>query len=80
MKYEDYIRYGFRRTDFKDNVELNKTGYYGFSLELKLAAKTSIIVNSGELNKAKLYIKKGKGPYCRITNLSIEQVHELLQE
>ena len=81
MQYQDYINLGFKRTDMQDNVEFKQTGYYGFFLEYKLNKRASISVNSGELDKPKLYIQK-QDSECENFILVLEdnQVAEIIGE
>ena len=82
MKYEEYIELGFKRTDMNDNVEFRQTGYYGFSLERKINKKLLVVVNSGELDKPKLYIRKNTKlfdyPIYHIISINTEVVKDLI--
>lgn len=80
MKYQDYINLGFVRTDLHDTVEFKETGYYGFCLGVKLSNKLSINVCSGELDKPKLYIKKGCDDTYHIILITCEIVKDLLHK
>ena len=77
MKYEDYIKLGFKRHDMDDNVEFKLTGYYGFYLRFDLNKKASIQVYNGELDKPKLYVKKPTSDSFYITILTKEQLINL---
>lgn len=70
MNYEKYIELGFERTDMNDSIEFKQTGYYGFSLEKKLGKKMSIIVNSGELDSPRMYIKRNNSDTYHIIIIS----------
>jgi hypothetical protein len=78
MKYKDYINLGFERIEMNDNVEFDETGYYGYCLKKVLNDKLSIEVNSSELDKPKLYIKKLLGDTYHIVVLSCETLKDLL--
>lgn len=78
MKYEMYIRLGFKRYDSNDWLEFNETGYGGFSLEKVINDKLSICVTSGNLDSPKLYIKKMGQDAYHIINIPTEAVVDLL--
>lgn len=59
MKYIDYVRMGFERTEMNCEVEFNETGYRGFALELKINDRMMVCVSSGNLDTPKLYISRG---------------------
>ena len=78
MKYRDYIKLGFERTDMDDDIEFDETGYCGFCLGIEINSKISISVYSSELDKPKLYIKKRAGSTYHIINITTEMVVDLL--
>lgn len=78
MKYKDYINLGFERIEMNDNVEFNETGYSGYCLKKVLNEKLSIEVNSSELDKPKLYIKKSFGDTYHIVLLTCEILKDFL--
>jgi hypothetical protein len=80
MKYKDYIDLGFTRIDLSDNVEFTNTGYHGFCLEKVLSEKVQIVVNYGELDKPKMYIKKGYSETYHIITINEQIVTDLLCE
>lgn len=77
MEYQEYIDLGFERTDMNDNVELRRTGYYGYCLEKKLSYKIMVCVSYGELDKPKLYIKKTGQECYHIIQITGEMVKDL---
>lgn len=78
MTYKEYIDLGFKRTDMNDNVQFNKTGYYGYSLWKDITDRIAIGVCDDNLNEPKLYIKKlGKENY-HIVKIPVEAVKDLL--
>jgi hypothetical protein len=79
MEYKKYIDLGFERIDMNDAVELRSTGYGGFILKKQINDKIDICVNSGELDKPKLYIKKNNSDTYHILQINTEIVKDLLQ-
>ena len=78
MKYKKYIDLGFKRTDLSCSVEFDNTGYSGFALEKKINKKMLISVESGDLDKPKLYIKKRNSETYHIMPISTDVVLDLL--
>lgn len=78
MLYNDYILLGFKRINLNDEVEFKQTGYYGYCLEKKVNSEISISVNSGELDKPRLYIKKRNEDAYHIYVISPECVKDML--
>jgi hypothetical protein len=78
MDYKKYIDLGFNRTDMECQVEFNQTGYGGFALEKKINKKILISVESGSLDKPKLYIKKRNLETYHIIHISTDAVLDLL--
>lgn len=77
MDYQEYIKLGFQRQDFNDEVEFRQTGYYGFCLIRKIDDKMSIEVCGGELDKPKLYIKKRDTEFSHSFPISCAAVIDL---
>ena len=78
MKYEDYIKLGFERTDMNDSDVLAQTGYGGFYLIKEVTPKLSIEVYSDDLSDPRLLIhKKVEGSVHRV-KITPEQVRDLL--
>lgn len=77
MDYLIYIELGFTRTDMNDSVEFDQTGYGGFSLEKVFKKGLSIVANSMELDKPRLYIKKKNSDTYHILQISEECVFDL---
>jgi hypothetical protein len=77
MEYQEYIKLGFKRVDMNCSVEFKRTGYHGFALEKKVNKRQMICVNSGELDKPKLYIKKRNCDTYHIIPISVEVVIDL---
>jgi len=59
-------------------VEFNQTGYGGFALEKKINKKILISVESGNLDKPKLYIKKRNSETYHIMPISTDAVCDLI--
>jgi hypothetical protein len=78
MEYQKYIDLGFERTEISCRVEFKQTGYGGFALEKKINKRQLIGVNSGELDKPKLYIKKRNSETYHIIPISPEAVIDLI--
>jgi hypothetical protein len=78
MTYKEYIDLGFKRTDLDCSVEFNQTGYSGFALEKKINKKILISVESGNLDKPKLYIKKRNSETYHIMPISTDAVCDLI--
>lgn len=77
MEYQQYIDLGFKRTETSCNVEFKQTGYSGFALEKKVNKRQMVCVNSGELDKPKLYIQKRNGETYHIVPIPPEAVIDL---
>lgn len=58
MTYSEYIRLGFKRIDFHDEVEFQETGYYGFALERRINKRMVVAVSGARLDEPKLYITR----------------------
>lgn len=80
MHYEKYMDLCFTRHDLRDEVQFKQTGYHGFYLERKITNNIKIGVNSGELDKPKLYIKKYNEEAYHIIDITPEMVTDLLCE
>ena len=80
MNYQDYIDLGFKRTDLDDSVEFKDTGYYGYCLEKKYNKKILVCVCAGELDKPKLYIKKGNSEFYHIIQINCEMIRDLFKK
>lgn len=80
MKYIDYVRMGFERTEMSCEVEFNETGYRGFALELKINDRMMVCVSSGELDTPKLYIKKGTSETYHIIPIPMTAVFDLVKQ
>lgn len=78
MDYKKYIDLGFERIELNCKVEFNQTGYSGFTLEKKITDTQMICVNSGELDKPKLYIKKIHSDTYHIIPIPTEAVVDLM--
>ena len=70
MDYKKYIDLGFERTDLTDMVLFDQTGYGGFALQKKVNESQTVCVDSGELDKPKLYIKKRNSETYHIIPIS----------
>ncbi len=77
MDYKKYIDLGFERTDLSDPVLFDQTGYGGFALQKKVNEKQIVCVDSSELDKPKLYIKKRNSDTYHIIPISPEAVIDL---
>lgn len=77
MKYQEYIQLGFERTEFEDRVEIEKTGYGGFSLTKRITDKITVEVYSSELDNPKMYISKRNSETCHIISLTDEMIRDL---
>jgi hypothetical protein len=77
MNYKNYIVLGFERVDLSCSVTFKETGYYGFVLEKKYNRKILVSVESGELDKPKLYIKKRNSETYHIITITPEMVSDL---
>lgn len=80
MDYKNYIDLGFKRTDFDDSVEFDETGYGGFSLSKKVTDRMTIEVCSGELDRPKLFIRKGDSDTNHIFTITPEAVVDIFRE
>ena len=80
MEYQKYIELGFTRVDTNDNVEFKQTGYHGFVLEKEISNTLLVSVNSGELDKPKLYIKKRDSETYHIIPILTEVVIDLFSK
>lgn len=80
MDYKKYIDLGFERIDLNCKVEFNQTGYSGFALEKKITDTQMICVNSGELDKPRLFIKKGHSDIYHIIPIPDKAVVDLIGE
>jgi len=80
MDYKDYIGLGFKRTDFDDSVEFDETGYGGFALLKKIDSRMAVEVNSGELDRPKLFIRKGDSDTNHIFTITPEAVVDIFRE
>ena len=80
MKYQNYIDLGFKRTEMNCNVEFRETGYGGFALEKKVNKRLSVCVESAQLDKPKLYIKKQNSETYHIIPISPEAVVDLFKK
>lgn len=79
MEYKKYIDLGFKRTDLNCGVEFNRTGYGGFCLEKKINDIQFIGVNSNQLEKPMLYIKKRNQEKYHLIPISCEAVIDLCE-
>ena len=77
MDYKNYIDLGFERTDMNDPIEFNQTGYSGFCLGKTLNERISVNVCAGELDRPKLYVKKGDSETFHIITITPEVVQDL---
>lgn len=77
MTYKEYIQLGFKRTDMRDSVVFDQTGYHGYYLEKKISKKMSIFVYHDELDKPRLYIKKKDVDQWHIILIGEEIVRDL---
>lgn len=80
MKYIDYVRMGFERTEMNCEAEFNETGYRGFALEKKINDNMMVCVSSGELDTPKLYIKKGISETYHIIPIPTAAVFDLVKQ
>ena len=80
MKYIDYVRMGFERTEMNCEVEFNETGYRGFALELKINDRMMVCVSGGNLDTPKLYIKKGISETYHIIPIPTAAVFDLVKQ
>jgi hypothetical protein len=80
MTYQDYIDLGFKRHDCDDQVEFRETGWGGYALSKDYDKKISVSVNSGSLDKPKLYIKKWFSETYHIFNITPEIVQDLYEK
>jgi len=80
MDYKKYIDLGFERTDLSDSVLFDQTGYGGFALQKKVNENQIVCVDSGELDKPKLYIKKRNSETYHIIPISPEAVIDLFSK
>ena len=78
LKYEDYIKLGFERTEMNCDVEFKETGYRGFALEKKIGNAMSICVTSENLNSPKLYVKKAFEETYHIIPIPTEAVTSIV--
>jgi hypothetical protein len=76
MNYQNYIELGFKRHELNCAVEMKQIGYGGFYLEKKLTG-FSIGVNSGGLDKPKLYIPKMNSDTYHIIPITTECVIDM---
>jgi hypothetical protein len=74
MNYKKYIELGFKRIDFDDKVEIDRTGYGGYSLTKKINKKMHVSVDSSALDKPKLYIKKNLSDTYHIIPLTPDMI------
>lgn len=80
MEYQKYIDLGFKRVDTNDAVVFKQTGYYGFYLEKKINKRQMVYVNSEELDKPKLCIKKSNSDTYHIIPITPEAVIDLFSK
>jgi len=80
MKYIDYIRIGFERTEMNCEVEFKETGYRGFALEKKINDSMMVCVSSGELDSPKLYIKKDNSETYHIIPIPTAAAFDLVKQ
>lgn len=80
MDYKDYIDLGFKREDFNDNVEFNRTGYGGFCLTKNLNKHIFVQVNSSELDTPKLFIEKSETETYHIIRIPPESVKDIFRK
>lgn len=80
MDYKDYIDLGFKRTDFDDSVEFDETGYGGFSLSKRLNDRIAVEVCSGQLDRPKLFIRKGDSDTNHIFTITPEAIVDIFRE
>jgi hypothetical protein len=80
MKYIDYIRIGFERTEMNCEVEFKETGYRGFALEKKINDSMMLCVSSGSLDAPKLYIKKDNSETYHIIPIPTEAAFDLVKQ
>ena len=78
MDYKKYIDLGFTRTDLSDSVLFDQTGYGGFALQKKVNENQTVCVDSGGLDKPKLYIKKRNSETYHIMPITVEAVRDLI--
>jgi len=79
MTYKELIDLGFVREDMDDSVEMDSSGYPGFSLKLELYGKMAVGCAYPEINKMILYIpKKGQDSY-HTTLINDEILKDLIE-
>lgn len=78
MKYEEYIKLGFERTDMNDSVVFAQIGYGGFYLIKEITPKLSIEVYSDDLSDPRLLIHKKAEGYVNRIKITPEHVRDLL--
>jgi hypothetical protein len=79
MKYQDYIKLGFKRINLLDKVEFNRTGYHGFILTRKINERMAVEVHSGELDKPKLVIQKIYSDFCNSYDIKPSVVKDIFK-
>jgi hypothetical protein len=68
MIYKELINLGFVRDDFDDPVEIDNSGYPGFSLKLELYGRMAVECVYPDIHKLILYIPKtGQDNYHSIS-------------
>lgn len=77
MHYQKYIELGFKRIDTNCYVEFEQTGYYGFALEKNINKRQMVCVDSGNLDKPRLYIRKRNNETYHIIPITPEAVIDL---
>jgi hypothetical protein len=79
MRYKNYVNLGFERIDMNDSVEFDETGWGGFALEKRINSSMNICVDSRNLSKPHLYIKKYyEKKIYHIISISIECMKDLI--
>jgi hypothetical protein len=79
MRYKNYVDLGFERIDMNDSVEFDETGWGGYALEKEINSSMSIGVDSRNLSKPNLYIKKYyEKEIYHIIQISIECMKDLI--
>jgi hypothetical protein len=80
MKYEEYIKLGFKRTDITDSVQFSRHGYNGFYLEKNINEAMNIFVDWTELDEPTLYIQKRNSETVHRIKITPEMVKDIFAE
>jgi hypothetical protein len=80
MKYENYIKLGFKRHNTDDVVLFRKTGYRGYFLIKDITETISISVNFESLNEPVMYIKKANSVLVHQIAITPEMVSDIFNE